>query len=313
MTIEVREGDVGRRPRGVAPGPDDGPARRALQVRGRDAGRWRRHETVYLVATLDGSLAGSGLGGRSDYRLRRAPPARPARHAATWGRDRDPACAGRPRRARLGFTEAGTSGPTDDGSLAFAERFGFARGGPPARTGQDRRRRTVAGRARRYPRRHGRRARRTVAAPPTTRSPWRPSPTWRPIGRSSSRRPSGSATGCPGRRLGSSPWSAMRSSGSPGLDADEDRRDSGPSRRSRPCSDRGAGAVVRRRVLKRMTLAFAAAQRGPPGLDLDPRCRHGHLARLTPDSGSSPGATSITVRASLPIPAPDVARRAVSR
>lgn len=80
-------------------------------------------ERVYLVAELDGVVVGSGLGGRSDLGYaglhpRVVPSAR--RQGVGTAILRELA----ERATRLGFTEAGTS-VDDDGSLAFALRFGY--------------------------------------------------------------------------------------------------------------------------------------------------------------------------------------------
>ena len=80
-------------------------------------------ERVYLVAEMDGVVVGSGLGGRSDLGYaglhpRVIPSAR--RQGVGTAILRELA----ERATRLGFTEAGTS-VDDEGSLAFAMRFGY--------------------------------------------------------------------------------------------------------------------------------------------------------------------------------------------
>jgi len=80
-------------------------------------------ETVYLIATLDGRLAGSGLGGRSSYDYAGLHPrVIPGFRRRGVGTALLSALAD--HAERLGFREAGTS-VEDDGSLAFAGRFGF--------------------------------------------------------------------------------------------------------------------------------------------------------------------------------------------
>src|SRR5262245_24088050 len=80
-------------------------------------------ETVYLLAELDGQLAGSGFGGRSSFQFAglhpRVLPAfrRRGVGSALLERLADHAVAS-------GFAEAGSM-VEDDGSLAFAGRFGF--------------------------------------------------------------------------------------------------------------------------------------------------------------------------------------------
>ena len=80
-------------------------------------------ETRYLIAELDGALAGSGFGGRSSFDYagihprvlpgvrRRGVGSALLRHLASHA-------------IATGFTEAGTL-VDDEGSMAFAERFGF--------------------------------------------------------------------------------------------------------------------------------------------------------------------------------------------
>lgn len=80
-------------------------------------------ETLYLIAEVDGVLAGSGLAGRSSFDYaglhpRVLPEAR-RRGVGTALLDRLADHA-----VHLGFSEAGTS-VDDEGSMAFAERFGF--------------------------------------------------------------------------------------------------------------------------------------------------------------------------------------------
>jgi GNAT superfamily N-acetyltransferase len=80
-------------------------------------------ETLYLVAELDGALAGSGLAGRSSFDYAglhpRVMPDAPRRGVGTAILERLAEHA-----MAVGFTEAGTL-VEDDGSMAFAERFGF--------------------------------------------------------------------------------------------------------------------------------------------------------------------------------------------
>jgi GNAT superfamily N-acetyltransferase len=80
-------------------------------------------ETVYLLAELDGQLAGSGYGGRSSFdyaglhpRVLPAFRRRGVGTAVLWALTE--------RALASGFTEAGSQ-VGDAGSLAFAERFGF--------------------------------------------------------------------------------------------------------------------------------------------------------------------------------------------
>jgi GNAT superfamily N-acetyltransferase len=80
-------------------------------------------ETLHLVAEIDGQLAGSGLAGRSSFGYaglhpRVVPDAR-RRGLGTAILERLAAHA-----MTVGFTEAGTL-VEDEGSMAFAERFGF--------------------------------------------------------------------------------------------------------------------------------------------------------------------------------------------
>lgn len=80
-------------------------------------------ERVYLLAELDGELAGSGLGGRSDLGHAGLHP-----RVLPWARRRGVGTAillalGE-HAVRQGFVEAGTN-VDDPGSIAFAERFGF--------------------------------------------------------------------------------------------------------------------------------------------------------------------------------------------
>ncbi len=79
-------------------------------------------ETRYVIAELDGELAGSGLGGRSSFDYAGI---HPRVLPGVAGAGSAPPCSGarRPRDA-TGFTEAGTL-VDDEGSMAFAERFGF--------------------------------------------------------------------------------------------------------------------------------------------------------------------------------------------
>ena len=80
-------------------------------------------ETVYLLAELDGEVAGSGLGGRSSFDYAglhpRVLPER-RRHGVGTAILRTLEA----HALALGFTEAGTN-VEDPGSLAFAERHGF--------------------------------------------------------------------------------------------------------------------------------------------------------------------------------------------
>ena len=81
-------------------------------------------ERVYLLAELDGVLAGSGLGGRSDLGHAGLHP-----RVLPWARRRGVGTAIllelAERAAELGFNEAGTN-VDDAGSFAFAERFGYS-------------------------------------------------------------------------------------------------------------------------------------------------------------------------------------------
>ena len=80
-------------------------------------------ERVYLVAELDGVLAGSGLGGRSDLGDAGLHP-----RVLPWARRRGVGASIlldlAERAVSFGFEEAGTN-VDDAGSLAFAERFGY--------------------------------------------------------------------------------------------------------------------------------------------------------------------------------------------
>jgi ribosomal protein S18 acetylase RimI-like enzyme len=80
-------------------------------------------ETLYLIATLDGKLAGSGLAGRSSYDYAGLHP-RVMRDARRRGVGSALLGALADHAVRVDFHEAGTT-VDDDGSLAFAERFGF--------------------------------------------------------------------------------------------------------------------------------------------------------------------------------------------
>ncbi|MEO5704540.1 MAG: GNAT family N-acetyltransferase [Candidatus Limnocylindrales bacterium] len=80
-------------------------------------------ERVYLIAELDGEVVGSGLGGRSDFghaglHPRVVPSARRRGVGSAILRELAD------RAWRLGFTEAGTQ-VDDEGSLAFAQRYGY--------------------------------------------------------------------------------------------------------------------------------------------------------------------------------------------
>ena len=80
-------------------------------------------ERVYLLAELDGALAGSGLGGRSDLGYAGLHP-----WVLPWARRRGVGTTIllelADRAARLGFREAGTNVDAS-GSLAFADRVGY--------------------------------------------------------------------------------------------------------------------------------------------------------------------------------------------
>jgi RimJ/RimL family protein N-acetyltransferase len=80
-------------------------------------------ETVYLLAELDGELAGSGLSGRSSFGYAGLHPrVLPAMRRRGIGTALLRALTD--HAVRRGFTEAGSL-VEDAGSLAFAERFGF--------------------------------------------------------------------------------------------------------------------------------------------------------------------------------------------
>ncbi len=80
-------------------------------------------ERVYLLAELDGVVAGSGLGGRSDLGYAGLHP-----RVMPWARRRGVGTALllalAERAVAFGFTEASTN-VDDAGSLAFGERFGY--------------------------------------------------------------------------------------------------------------------------------------------------------------------------------------------
>ena len=80
-------------------------------------------ETLYLIATLDGELAGSGLAGRSSYDCAGLHP-RVLPEARRRGVGSALLRALADHAIRVGFVEAGTT-VEGEGSLAFAERFGF--------------------------------------------------------------------------------------------------------------------------------------------------------------------------------------------
>jgi ribosomal protein S18 acetylase RimI-like enzyme len=80
-------------------------------------------ETLYLIATLDGELAGSGLAGRSSYDYAGLHP-RVMPDARRRGVGSALLRALAEHAVRAGFVEAGTS-VEDEASLAFAQRFGF--------------------------------------------------------------------------------------------------------------------------------------------------------------------------------------------
>jgi GNAT superfamily N-acetyltransferase len=80
-------------------------------------------ETVYLLASVDGEVAGSGYGGRSSFDYAGLHPrVLPAFRRRGIGTAVLRALA--ERAVARGFTEAGSQ-VEDAGSLAFAERFGF--------------------------------------------------------------------------------------------------------------------------------------------------------------------------------------------
>jgi ribosomal protein S18 acetylase RimI-like enzyme len=80
-------------------------------------------ETLYLIAALEGELAGSGLAGRSSYDYAALHPgANPDARRRGAGSALLRALA--EHAVRAGFVEAGTS-VEDEGSLRFAQRFGF--------------------------------------------------------------------------------------------------------------------------------------------------------------------------------------------
>lgn len=81
------------------------------------------HETLYLLATLDGELAASGLAGRSSFDYAGLHPrVLPSHRRRGVGTALLRALAD--HSIESGFTEAGTL-VDDPGSLVFAERFGF--------------------------------------------------------------------------------------------------------------------------------------------------------------------------------------------
>jgi mycothiol synthase len=80
-------------------------------------------ETVYLLAELDGELAGSGLGGRSSFDYAGLHP-RVLPTTRRRGVGTSILRALEAHALALGFTEAGTN-VEDPGSMAFAARFGF--------------------------------------------------------------------------------------------------------------------------------------------------------------------------------------------
>lgn len=80
-------------------------------------------ETVYLLAEIDGEVAGSGLGGRSSFDYAGLHP-RVLPTARRRGVGTAIIRALEAHALTLGFTEAGTQ-VDDPGSLVFAERFGF--------------------------------------------------------------------------------------------------------------------------------------------------------------------------------------------
>jgi GNAT superfamily N-acetyltransferase len=80
-------------------------------------------ETLYLIATLDGQIAGSGLAGRSSYDYAGLHP-RVIPDARRRGVGSALLRALADHAVRVGFAEAGTT-VDDHGSLAFAQRFGF--------------------------------------------------------------------------------------------------------------------------------------------------------------------------------------------
>ena len=81
-------------------------------------------ETLYLVADVDGELAGSGFAGRSDLGGGVLMPARAAGSAPPRRRDGAASRLGGAARGQSAYETAGSM-VEDEGSLAFAERFGF--------------------------------------------------------------------------------------------------------------------------------------------------------------------------------------------
>lgn len=262
-------------------------------------------ETVYLIATLDGSLAGSGLGGRSDYHYAGLHPRvlpdmrRRGVGTAILRTLVDHAL-------RLGFTEAGTS-VEDDGSLAFAERFGFGEvdrqleqvktiGDAPWPVVSDGLRVvTVAERPDLWP----------AAYDPLALQAFADMATYRPIVVSATQWEHDWLSWPEARFLALVDDSII---GFAGLDADDDdaqRAEQALTAVLRPWRRRGVATL-----LKRMTLAFAAdhgvrrVSTWIPGADAGTWALNARL-------GFVPGATSITVRASLPIPG--LTSEAVSR
>jgi GNAT superfamily N-acetyltransferase len=262
-------------------------------------------ETVYLVATLDGALAGSGLGGRSDYHyaglhprvlpdMRRRGVGTAILHALV------------DHAVRLGFTEAGTS-VADDGSLDFAERFGFAevdRQLEQVRTVGDEpwpvvpdgiRVVTVAERPELW----------RAAYDPLALEAFADMATYRPIVVTATQWERDWLSWPEARFIALAEDAIV---GFAGLDADEDdakRAEQALTAVLRPWRRRGVATL-----LKQMTLAFAAANGVRRVSTWIPAADTGTWT-LNARLGFVPGATSITVRASLPIPG--LTSEAVSR
>ena len=207
--------------------------------------------SLFLLAELDGEIAGSGIAGRSDlagqgFVAPRVVPRRPA------ARRRAPRCSARWRAhvQRLGFDEAGSL-TEDKGSFDFARALRLPRGRSRHRAG---------------PRRLG--DEQPPAVPQGSgSSPWpngrisssvstassrpRRSRISRSTGRSRSRSRTGSGSGSPGRRAPSSRSPATRSSGGGPLRDDDhpDRAENSLTAVRRDWRRRGVASTLKRAVL----------------------------------------------------------------